>query len=142
MGKLDVRGDLEAIKSSAEAGNLEEVVQRVNHALRALDENPLLTTTEAARLLDIRSVNTLKLLVRRLGVPHQKRGNRMMLPLSALEDLQQHQLVRGIRASDQAHDATDALGSSTGLTQEQMDALAAERPGTTPWQRIISTSHE
>ena len=65
----DMRRELEAIQASAKAGDLEGVVQTVGRALHALDESRLLTTTEAADLLGIRSVNTLKLLVRRLGIP-------------------------------------------------------------------------
>ncbi len=41
----------------------------------ALDRDRLLTTRQAADLLGIRSVNTLKLLLRREQVPTVRRGN-------------------------------------------------------------------
>lgn len=130
----DLRKDLEEIRASAEAGDLPQVVQKVDHALSALDGSQLLTTGEAANLLQIRSVNTLKLLVRRLGVAFEMRGNRMMIPLAEVERMQQSQEVRDIRASDQAHDALEALGAPGGLTGPQLDDLAQSRPGRVPWQ--------
>lgn len=134
MGIKDLRQDLEAIRASAQAGDLARVVQRVSEALHALDGGRLLTTTEAAELLGIRSVNTLKVRVRQLGVPHEMHGNRMMLPLAEVEHLQNSPEVRGIRASDRAHDATDNLGSKEGLSSEQLSDLTQARPGRLPWQ--------
>ena len=130
----EVRRELEAIQASAKAGDLDQVVQHVDSALHALDGSRLLTTTEAAELLGIRSVNTLKLLVLRLGVPYARHGNRMMLPLSEIERLHESAEVRGIRASDRAHDAVAVLGGD-GLSQDELDALSQSRPGTVPWQQ-------
>src|SRR5690348_9588921 len=109
MSVTELRKDLEDIRASAEAGDIRRIVQTVDHALRTLDGSRLLTTTEAAEVLGIRSVNTLKLLVRQGDVPYETHGNRMMIPVSALEKLQQDTALRGIRSSDQAHDAVDAL---------------------------------
>lgn len=137
MSLTDLRKDLETIRASAQNGDLSQIVQTVDHALRALDGSCLLTTSEAAELLGIRSVNTLKLLVRQSDVPYAMHGNRMMLPVSALEQLQQSAAVRGIRASDEAHDAIDARGTeqgTLGLTDQQLRHLAATRPGRLPWQ--------
>ena len=134
MAIADVRKDLEAIRAYAEAGDLSHVVQTVEQALYALDAPRLLTTTEAATLLGVRSVNTLKLLVRRSGLPYEAHGNRMMIPMSTLEQLQDSATVRGIRASDQAHDATSELGTEDGLTQAELDALEQARPGHLPWK--------
>lgn len=141
MSISDVRRNLNAIKASAEAGQFDQVVERVNNALQSLDDQRLLTTTEAAALLGIRSVNTLKLLVRRLGLPYVRHGNRMMLALDDVERLQRDQVVAGVRASDSAHDEIEPLGAADDLTREQMDALEAGRPGVLPWQRDL-TKHE
>lgn len=130
----DMRRDLEAIQASAKAGDLEGVVETVDRALRTLDETRLLTTTEAADLLGIRSVNTLKLLVRRLGIPYRQHGSRMMLALADVERLQDRIEVRGIRASDRAHDEALALGGNR-LSIEELDDLSSARPGVVPWQR-------
>ena len=135
MSVTDLRKDLESIRASARAGDLSRIVQTVDHALRTLDPARLLTTTEAAGLLGIRSVNTLKLLVRQSGVPYELHGNRMMIPVSAIEQLQQSPVVRRIRASDQAHDAIDdAFGIAPGLTEQELRDLSAARPGRLPWQ--------
>lgn len=134
MSITNLRKDLEEIRASAEAGNLPQVMQKVDQALSTLDGSQLLTTSEAASLLQIRSVNTLKLLVRRIGLAYEMRGNRMMIPLAEVERIQQSQEVRGIRASDRAHDAVEALGTAENLTQPQLDDLSETRPGRVPWE--------
>ncbi|HUY78437.1 MAG TPA: helix-turn-helix domain-containing protein [Ktedonobacterales bacterium] len=134
MAIADVRKDLEAIRAYAKAGDLSHVVQTVEQALHTLDAPRLLTTTEAAALLGVRSVNTLKLLIRRSGLPYETHGNRMMIPMSTLEQLQDSAMVRGIRASDRAHDATSELGTESGLTQVELDTLEQSRPGRLPWK--------
>jgi hypothetical protein len=132
----DLRKDLETIRASAEAGDLNRIVQTVDRALRSLEGSRLLTTTEATELLGIRSVNTLKLLVRQSGVPYEMHGNRMMLPIAVVEQLQNSATLRGIRASDQAHDAIDAVETPRGtadLTDQHLRQIAAARPGRLPW---------
>ncbi len=140
MSISDVRKELVEIKLSAEAGNLDQVKERVSRALHTLDEHRLLTTTEAAEYLNIRSVNTLKLLVRQMGIPYERHGNRMMIALHDVEQLHQSQITQGLRASDQAHDASATLGAAP-LNQGELDALSAERPGRAPWQNE-SDSHD
>ncbi len=134
MKITDLRRALEEIRMHAQEGNLDEVRHTADEALHQLAGGQLLTTTEAAELLGIRSVNTLKLLVRRLKVPHEMHGNRMMIPLAALERIQESPEVRGIRASDHAHDMTEGLGAAGGLTAEQLTDLERARPGRLPWQ--------
>src|SRR5690348_10924387 len=129
MKITDLRRSIEEMRMRAQEGDLERARQAADEALSQLAGDRLLTTTEAAELLGIRSVNTLKLLVRRLAVPHEMHGNRMMIPLAALERIQDSPEARGIRASDRAHDATRGLGSSDGLTSELLAALERGRPG-------------
>lgn len=133
MSILRLRKDIEAIRASAQSGDLSQVVERAEHALNMLDGVRLLTTTEAAELLDMRSVNTLKLLIRRLGVPYQMHGNRMMIPLAELERLQHDEHVRSIRASDRAHEAIEELGQSSEMSAEELEDLAQGRPGQLAW---------
>lgn len=130
-----LRQDLEAIREHAQAGELEGVVDTVDHALSTLDANRLMTTSEAAALLGIRSVNTLKLLARRHNLPYQMHGNRMMIPIGALERLQDSADVRGIHAADAAHDDTAHLGDEHGLDAGELGDLAAQRPGELPWHQ-------
>jgi hypothetical protein len=134
MSISDLRQELEEIRASAQRGDHDQVIQKVDEALRTLDGGQLLTTTQAAALLGIRSVNTLKLLVRRMGLRHEMHGNRMMIPLAELEGIQDSSEVRGIRASDRAHDAIDAHESDQGLTPDQLEDLEAARPGRVPWE--------
>jgi excisionase family DNA binding protein len=137
MSVTDLRKDLEHIRASAQAGDLQEVVQAVDHALQSLDGSRLLTTTEAAEVLGIRSVNTLKALVIRNGIPYERRGNRMMLPLAEVERLRETPLLRGLRASEALHETIADLGPADGegLTAEELQDLEATRPGRLPWQR-------
>ena len=129
-----LREDLEAVRSHVEEGARDEALKQLTATLRELDSQRLLTTTQAATLLGIRSVNTLKLLLRRERVPTVRRGNRTMVTLGDVEKLRDSERVRGIRASDAAHDATGELGVSGGLTRSQLDDLEAARPGTPPWE--------
>ena len=68
-------------------GDRESDVSTLDSALDALDGERLLTTTEAASFLGIRSVNTLKLLLRAEGVPTVRRGNRTLVALGEVERL-------------------------------------------------------
>ena len=133
MSITDLRKELEEIRTHAQEGDLAQVVQKVDRALHALDSGQMVTTTQAAHLLGIRSVNTLKLLVRRSGLPYEMHGNRMMVSVAVLERLQESPEVGAIRASDRAHDASEALGSMRRLTAAQLDDLEAGRPGQLPW---------
>jgi hypothetical protein len=130
----ELRKALEEIRTHAEEGDLEEVIQATDHAIHELDSSRLLTTREAADMLGIRSVNTLKLLVLQKGIPYQMNGNRMMIPLAELERIQDSTEVRGIRDTDRIHDSIGDLGPIVGLTPEQLDDLAAAQPGRLPWK--------
>ena len=79
-------------------------------------------------------MNTLKLLVRHHGITYELHENRMMIPLSELEQLQKSSTVQGIWASDRMHHVTKDLGSIDGLTPERMEDLEASRPGRVPWE--------
>lgn len=127
------RHDLEALVSLAEAKNLEEVKSLAQKALEALSETALLTTTEAIEILGIGSVNTLKALVKRFGLPYSKVGNRMMIPLTTITQLQEHALVSEIQASDALHDEAAELGDEE-LSSDELTTLSESRPGQLPWK--------
>lgn len=84
--------------------------------------------------MHIRSVNTLKALCRHDDIKYVMRGNRMMIPLSEIERVQDSPVVQGIRASDRAHDRLEGFGGD-GLTEQEMEDLHASRPGVLPWER-------
>jgi hypothetical protein len=137
MSITELRADLEEIRAQIaqiDGNQAKMALDKLDHALQDLVPGRLLTTTEATEWLGIGSVNTLKLLVRRYGISYELHGNRMMIPLSELERLQESSAVRGIRVSDRMHDVTKDLGAVNGLTPEQMTDLELARPGRLPWE--------
>ncbi len=130
-----LRKDLRTVIEQAEAGNTGEVVRTAQEALRALDGDRLLTTTEAAEALGVRSINTVKLWHRSGLLSGVQRGNRTMIPLSEVERVRDDERVRAIRAADKLHDASSQFGVPEGLSDEEMQRLSATRPGRLPWQR-------
>jgi len=130
-----LRQDLRVVIAQAEAGNTAEVVRTVQKALQELESDRLLTTTEAAEALGVRSINTVKLWCRNGFLASAQRGNRTMIPLTEVERVRESERVRAIRAADKLHDASAAFGVAEGLSDEEMEQLSAARPGRLPWQR-------
>lgn len=133
MNVMALRDKLEEARAWLREGDADRALAILDRALRALDGERLLTTTEAARLLGIRSVNTLKSLVRTERLQTVFHGNRMMIPLAEIERIQQSERVRGIRASDRMHDATAELGGGD-LSEGALADLEAGRPGRLLWE--------
>ena len=129
-----LRKDLQTVIEQAEAGNTAEVVRTAQKALHELSGDRLLTTTEAAEALGVRSINTVKLWCRSGFLSNVQRGNRTMIPLAEIERVRNDERVRDIRAADRLHDASSDFGVSGGLTEEEMQQLSATRPGRLPWQ--------
>jgi hypothetical protein len=134
-----MRRALARILQQAQEGNVNGVIQTAHTTLQALDATQLLTTREAADIVGIRSINTLKALVIRNGIPYRKIGNRMMLSLAEVEGLKASPLMRGIRASEAVHDTLDALGQPGDLSAEELQDLEAARPGHLPWRPAGTT---
>lgn len=130
-----LRQDLRAVIAQAEAGNTAAVVRTAQKALQELDGDRLLTTTEAAEALGVRSINTIKLWCRNGFLASVRRGNRTMIPLTEIERVRASERVRATRAADRLHDASAAFGVPEGLSAEEMERLSAARPGRLPWQR-------
>ncbi len=133
-----LRHELQQVRAYVANGERDKALDALDRALEDVRPDRLLTTTEAAELLGIRSVNTVKALVRRAGLAYERRGNRMLIPLRELGRIQDSALVRGIQESDRAHDAADWGGD--GLTAEQLEDLESARPGTLPWERPATPS--
>ena len=112
------------------------VVARARAALLA--DDALVTTTQAAKLLGIGSINTVKAMVRGGEIAEtQKVGNRTMIPLREIKRLQGTPLVHDLRAIAAALSAGGPPDEDeeTPMSQEQMDILEAGRPGISPWQQ-------
>lgn len=106
------------------------VLERVQEELAP---NHLLTTREAANFLGIRSVNTLKALLRAEHVPTVKVGTHTRVSRDELERVLDTRRMQAIRDADRAWDQVDEVFGSADLSQEEMDTLTRSRPGTLPW---------
>jgi excisionase family DNA binding protein len=95
----------------------------------------LLTTREAADLLGIRSVNTLKALLRAEQVPTVKVGTHTRVARGELDRIRIRRRATALRKADRMWDEVDKAFGAEGLSQEEMDALSEARSGTLPWQR-------
>ncbi len=117
--------------------DIKAVVARAREEI--VDDDTLVTTTQAAKLLGIGSINTIKSMIKHgeiIGA--RKVGNRAMIPLGEIKRLQNTNVVRDLRAI--AHAMT--LGALPGegddgtrMTQEQMEILEVGRPGNLPWKK-------
>jgi hypothetical protein len=128
----DLHNELIGARKELEEGHPDKALERIDRALEELDTS-LLTTTQAKEWLGLGSVNTLKLLVRKAGLHVEMHGNRMMIPRTELEKLQDSPLVRGIRAADRLHEESADLGVPEGLSDDQLQALEDARPGALTW---------
>ena len=134
------RADLEsslALLQAAQSSDphVQEAAKRLQHALEEAAGPDLLTTTQAASALGVKSVNTVKYWCK-IGYIHGvKRNGRTMIPLAEIERIKDDYRVRAIRATDRLHDETEDLGGPEGLSDEELQMLSASRPGKPPWQR-------
>jgi excisionase family DNA binding protein len=135
MGLTEVRREIEEARDAAAAAGLDDVRARLDHVLDELAGDVLLTTTETARMLGIGSVNTIKAMVHAGQIRARKVGTHYRIPLTEVARLRNDPTIRGLAATDHLHDAASALGIDDVLTQEEMDILAENRPGTLPWKR-------
>src|SRR5438309_2361636 len=130
----ELRHELEQARREAQEGQTSIVVDRLDHLLETLDGELMLTTAEAARLLGISSVNTVKALVRSGRIHAVRVGTHYRIPLVEVERLRTEATVRGLQASSRIHDQTSGWGGE-GLTPEELQDLEDGRPGTLPWKR-------
>jgi excisionase family DNA binding protein len=135
MALADLRQELEAVRAEAAQARNKGVVEKLDRILAELDDELLLTTKEAARLLSIGSVNTIKAMIHNGQIQARKVGTHYRIPLSEVERLRQDSTIRGLQASSQIHAEIAALGATEGLTRQELDDLEESRPGTVPWER-------
>lgn len=138
----DLRGELSQARRAAESGDLAQTVRQLDKVLEHIKPDHLLTSTEAAHMLGVRSPNTILGWCRTGYIRGVRRGGRTMIPVSEVERIQEGDQVRMIRALDELHDQTADLGSDDGLTEEELELLHQSRPGTLPWERGSCESEE
>ena len=103
--------------------------------LDLLGDGTLLTTTQVAQLLGIRSVNTVKALIRAGRIDAHKVGSHYRVSLNEVERLSRDSTIRGLHDAGRLHDGLSAMGLDREMTDDEMQALSAARPGTLPWRR-------
>lgn len=130
-----LRDELLQARAQAAAGDTPSVVRTLDQALRELGPERLLTPAQAAALLDVHSVNVVKYWCRSGFLKAVRRNDRILIPLSEVERIQESEGVRDIRIADAYHAASEQLGTTEGLDDAQLQALAASRPGTLPWRQ-------
>lgn len=136
---LTVETVLDTIDQLLVENRAEEIAAVVARArAELLDDDALVTTTQAAKLLGIGSINTVKAMVRggEIAVV-RKVGNRTMIPLREIKRLQATPLVRDLQAIAATLSAGAPPGEDeeTPMSQEGLDVLEAGRPGLPHWQR-------
>jgi hypothetical protein len=67
------------------------------------------------------------------------RGTRILIPRSEIERIGDSERAHRRRVAERFHAESAALGREAGLTQDELDALEAGRPGTIPWERATGT---
>lgn len=95
----------------------------------------LFTTREAADLLGIRSVNTLKALLCAAQVPTVKVGTHTRIARRELDRLRRDRRTDALQVAERRWDEVDAAFGPEGLSQVEMEGLSEARPGAVPWQR-------
>jgi hypothetical protein len=131
----ELRRSLEQIRASIAGGAPDEALRQIDATLQELDPARLVTMAEVAEVLGIRSATIARLLLGKEGIATFWRGDDIVAPLGEVERIYDSEWVRGIRASDRAHDAIEDFGGPDEMSEEELDILEAGRPGTLPWQR-------
>jgi len=115
---------------------IKAVVARARSEIR--NDDTLVTTTQAAQLLGIGSINTVKSMVKHGEiVGARKVGNRTVIPLREIKRLQETEIARDLRAITDAMTRgalPDEVSENTPMSREQVDILEAGRPGKPPWK--------
>jgi len=127
------RAALEQLRAArTENPDVQAAVATLERALNGSEGRKLLTTTEAADTLGVRSVNIVKYWVKTGYIHGVKHDERTMIPVSEVERIMDEDRVRDMRAADKLDEATNELGRP--MTDEEMEILAASRPGKLPWK--------
>jgi excisionase family DNA binding protein len=135
MGAFDtIAHTLDEADAAASNADMDTVRAKLGQLRALVGPDQLLTTGEAATVLGIRSVNTVKALARAGKIPFlQEPGKQMRLPLAGVLDFKARRDFQNLAASEQLHNETADLGSDV-IPQEALDDLAPA-PGSLPWQR-------
>jgi len=118
----DVRDHIEAARKLIDEGDAVEAQKHLSIAARQLDPGTMLTTTEAAGLLGIRSKNTIKAMARRGQIAAALRGNRYMIPMTEIIRLQDAPVIHDLHAIQRDYARMAFPGSDDPVSDEEPDA--------------------
>jgi excisionase family DNA binding protein len=122
------RRELREARTALTTGNTARSLAVIDQVLAEMDETTLLTTTEAAGLLGVRSPNTIKGWVRTGYLRGVQRGGRLLIPLAEVDRIQESDQVQMVRADALLHEASAEFGVEDGLNDEELAALTRSRP--------------
>jgi excisionase family DNA binding protein len=133
LGQLDaITAQLRAREQNDLADQLRQVTDVLRAAVPPVQEDVLITTTEAAQALGVRSVNTIKRWVREGLLEGYRRGGRVLVSRSSVEQMAHDSAVSRQRTYEQGLAAALApfdLGDDT--PAEDLDTLTHR--GRAPW---------
>src|SRR5438552_604277 len=126
MSLQDIRTDLRGALESLDAGNIATAQAQVRHALDRLEPDQLLTTGEAADLLGVRSVNTVKHWCRIGILSGVTRNRRLMIPLAEIERVRNSERVRAYTEAQSLHDRIGRLAGDDELNEVELALLGRD----------------
>ena len=124
---------LDEAEAAARNADLDTLKIKLTELRALVGPEQLLTTGEAATLLGVKSVNTVKALARTGKIPfRQAPGKQMRLSLAGVLDFKATREFRQLKVSEQIHDATAMLGGD--VIPPDILADAAPAPESVPWR--------
>jgi len=131
-----VRDRLARARERAAMGSDQELLRELDELLEIVTSGVImLTTADAAKLLGIRSVNTIKALIHAGRIDARKVGSHYRIPLVEIARLLEDRTIQGLQASSRLHATLETLGPTEELTAEELSILTASQPGVSPWKR-------
>lgn len=133
LGQLDaITAQLRAREQNDLADQLRQVTDVLRAAVRPVQEDVLITTTEAAQVLGVRSVNTIKRWVREGLLEGYRRGGRVLVSRSSVEQMAQDSVVGRQRAYEQGLAAALApFDIGDDVPAEELETMTQR--GRAPW---------
>lgn len=96
----------------------------------------LLTVAEAAARLGLGSSHIVEVWCRRRALRCERRGDQTLISATEIDAFGTTVLAAAMHRADRIHDETADLGGATPLSDEELEALTASRPGRRPWQDV------